>query len=548
MLVSMVSFFWIRRGVKVLIRAFVNGKIYVSFNPERTAEAILVAFGRVLYAGSSEKAKKIAQELGGEIIDLQGRVVLPGFIDSHIHLDELGMSLNMVDLRGVRSIEELKEKVKEHAKKHGTWVLGHGWDQELFEEKRWPTRWDLDEVVKDKPVMLSRVCLHAAVLNTKAMEMAGLLDLDSPGIMRDEEGEPNGVVKEEAFELAREKFKETLTLEDYKRFIEDGAKFALSNGVTTVGFVSVEESSIKALGELNAEGRLSIRVRAYLDPGRRGVGERGMYGNVDILQALKNLGIRRGFGEEKLKINGIKILADGSLGARTAWLSKPYSDARTEGYPNISREVLETIVKEAHEAGLQVAVHAIGDATIDMILDVYEHLEKLRHRIEHASILREDQIERISKLGVVLAVQPHFVITDWWVLERVGEERAKWVYPFKSALKKGIVLGLSTDSPVEPLNPWETVYAAVTRGKYERVPLYNHTPDEVLTLEEALHAYTYGSAYILGEESELGTLEEGKLADFIVVDRDPFEVGEKELREIRVFETYIGGERKFKVE
>lgn len=544
----MVSFFWIRREVRVLIKSFVNGKIYVSFNPERIVEAILVAFGRVLYAGSSEKAKKIAQELGGEIIDLQGRVVLPGFIDSHIHLDELGMSLNMVDLRGVRSIEELKEKVKEHAKKHGTWVLGHGWDQELFEEKRWPTRWDLDEVVKDKPVMLSRVCLHAAVLNTKAMEMAGLLDLDSPGIMRDEEGEPNGVVKEEAFELAREKFKETLTLEDYKRFIEDGAKFALSNGVTTVGFVSVEESSIKALGELNAEGRLSIRVRAYLDPGRRGVGERGMYGNVDILQALKNLGIRRGFGEEKLKINGIKILADGSLGARTAWLSKPYSDARTEGYPNISREVLETIVKEAHEAGLQVAVHAIGDATIDMILDVYEHLEKLRHRIEHASILREDQIERISKLGVVLAVQPHFVITDWWVLERVGEERAKWVYPFKSALKKGIVLGLSTDSPVEPLNPWETVYAAVTRGKYERVPLYNHTPDEVLTLEEALHAYTYGSAYILGEESELGTLEEGKLADFIVVDRDPFEVGEKELREIRVFETYIGGERKFKVE
>ncbi len=523
----------------MLIRAFVNGKIYVSFNPKRTVEALLVAFGRVLYAGSKEKVKKIVQELGGEIIDLQGKVVLPGFIDSHMHLDELGMSLNMVDLRGVRSIEELKERIREHAKKSGTWVLGHGWDQELFEEKRWPTRWDLDDVIKDKPVMLSRVCLHAAVLNTKAMEMSGLLDLDSPGIMRNEEGEPTGVVKEEAFELAREKFKETLTLEDYKRFIEDGAKFALSNGVTTVGFVSVEESSMKALGELNAEGRLPIRVRAYLDPGRR---SRNMYGNTDILQALKKLGIRRGSGGEKLKINGIKILADGSLGARTAWLSKPYSDAQTEGYPNIGRKTLETIVKEAHEAGLQVAVHAIGDATMDMILDVYEHLENAeRHRIEHASILREDQIERISKLGAVLAVQPHFIITDWWVLERVGEERAKWVYPFKSVLKKGIVLGLSTDAPVEPLNPWETIYAAVTRGKYEEVPLYKHSPNEALTLEEALHAYTYGSAYILGEESTLGTLEEGKLADFIVVDRDPFKVEKKELREIRVLETYVGG-------
>ncbi len=529
-----------------MIRAFVNGKIYVSFNPRRTAEAILVAFGRVLYAGSSEKVKSITRELGGEIIDLQDRVVLPGFIDSHMHLDELGMSLNMVDLRGVRSIEELKERVKEYAASAGTtWILGHGWDQELFEEKRWPTRWDLDEAVKDRPVMLSRVCLHAAVLNTKAMEMAGLLDLSLEGIMRNEEGEATGVVKEQAFELAREKFKETLTLEDYKRFIEDGARFALSNGVTTVGFVSVEESSMKALAELKAEGRLPIRVRAYLDPGRR---EKGMYGGTDILQALKKLGIRRGFGDGRLKINGIKVLADGSLGARTAWLSKPYSDAQTEGYPNISGETLEAVVKEAHEAGLQMAIHGIGDATIDMILDAYGHLEnveKLRHRIEHASILREDQIERISKLGAVLAVQPHFVITDWWVLERVGEERAGWVYPFKSALKKGIALSMSTDSPVEPINPWETVYAAVTRGKHERVPLYEHTPDEALTLEEALHAYTHGSAYILGEEDELGTLEEGKFADFIIVDRDPFEVEEKELRSIRVLATYVGGSKHY---
>lgn len=540
----MVSSFWIGRGVKKLIRAFVNGKIYVSFNPKRTAEAILVAFGRVLYAGSREKAEKIAGELGGEIIDLRGKVVLPGFIDSHLHLEELGMYLNMADLRGVGSIEELKERVREHAKKGGTWILGHGWDQELFEEKRWPTRWDIDEVVKDRPVMLSRVCLHAAVLNTKAMEMAGLLDLDSPGIMRDGEGEATGVVKEEAFELAREKFKETLTLEDYERFIKDAVEHAASLGVTAVGTVSVEERTLKALSNLEARGGLKVRVFAYLDPGRR---SGGMYGSTDILRALKKLGMRWGFGGGMLKINGIKILADGSLGARTAWLSMPYSDARTRGYPNISKETLEAIVREAHEAGLQVAVHAIGDATMDMVLDVYEHLGNAgRHRIEHASILREEQIERISRLGAVLAVQPHFVITDWWVLERVGEERAGWVYPFKSALKKGIVLGLSTDSPIEPLNPWETVYAAVTRGKFEGVPLYKRTPDEALTLEEALHAYTHGSACILGEERELGTLEEGKFADFIVVDRDPFEVDERELRSIKVLETYVGGRSVFK--
>ena len=541
----MVSSFWIGRGVKKLIRAFVNGKIYVSFNPKRTAEAILVAFGRVLYAGSSGRVEKIAGELGGEIIDLQGKVVLPGFIDSHLHLEELGMYLNTMDLRGVGSIGELKERVEEYAANTDTtWILGHGWDQELFEEKRWPTRWDIDEVVKDRPVMLSRVCLHAAVLNTRAMEMAGLLDLDSPGIMRDGEGEPTGVVKEEAFELAREKFKETLTLEDYERFIKDAVEHAASLGVTSVGTVSVEERTLKALSNLEARGELKVRVFAYLDPGRR---SGGMYGSTDILHALRKLGIKRGFGRGKLRINGIKILADGSLGARTAWLSKPYSDVQTRGYPNISKETLEAIVKGAHEAGLQVAVHAIGDATMDMVLDVYGHLENAgRHRIEHASILRPDQVERMAELGVAASVQPHFVITDWWVLERVGGERAEWVYPFKSMLERGIALGFGTDSPIEPLNPWETVYAAVTRGKYEGVPLYGRTPYEALTLEEALHAYTHGSACVMHAEKELGTLEEGKFADFIVVDRDPFDVEERELRNIKVLEAYVGGGRVFK--
>jgi len=429
-----------------------------------------------------------------------------------------------------------------------TWILGHGWDQELFEEKRWPTRWDLDEVVSDRPVMLSRVCLHAAVLNTKAIEITGLLNADLPGIVRDERGKPTGVVKEGAFEAARAKFLESLTVEDYERFLLDAMRFAASQGVTAVGFVSCDEKALKALIRLWERGELVIRVRVYLNPGkRRGAG--GMYDGREILEALRALGIRRGFGDEMLRINGIKILADGSLGARTAWLSKPYSDdPSTSGYPNIDEETLREIAAEAHEAGLQLAIHGIGDRAIDMILRVYEELGdvgRLRHRVEHASILREDQIEKVAKLGVVASVQPHFVITDWWAKSRVGEERVKWVYPFKSMLRKGVSIGLGTDSPVEPLNPWETVYAAVTRGKYEGVPYYEDTKHECLTLEEALHAYTAGSAYILLEEDEMGSLEVGKLADFVVVDRDPFEAREDELRKIKVLETYIGGKRVF---
>ncbi|MCD6559594.1 MAG: amidohydrolase [Palaeococcus sp.] len=532
-----------------MIRAFLNGKIYTSFKPKKIVNALVVANERILYVGSNEKARKIARELGGEVIDLHGKVIFPGFIDSHLHLEELGMYLEMADLRGVKSIKELKEKVGDFAKKtKTTWILGHGWDQELFDEKRWPTRWDLDEVVKEKPVMLSRVCLHAAVLNTKAMELADLLEAELPGVIRDEDGKATGVVKEEAFELAREKFKETLTLKDYEHFLKTASDYVSSLGITAVGTVSVEERTLKALTNLEARRELRVRVFAYLDPGKRGVKESGMFENLDILNALKKLGIRSGFGRKKLKIQGIKILADGSLGARTAWLSEPYSDASTRGYPNISKELLQKIVREAHEAGLQMAVHGIGDATIDMILEVYSSLgdvEGNRHRIEHASILREDQIEKMAELGVVASVQPHFVITDWWVVKRVGEKRAKWVYPFKSMLERGIILGFSTDSPIEPTNPWETIYAAVTRGKHENVETHRYTEDEVMNLEEALHAYTYGSAYIMHAEKELGTLEEGKLADFIVLDRDPFEVKEKELRSIKVLETYVGGSKHY---
>jgi len=521
-----------------LKRAFINGDVYVSFRPVRRVEAFLVMDGRIAMLGSTGEILKAAEVLNAEIIDLDGGTVLPAFIDSHMHLDELGEYLNMLDLRGVRSIEELKEKLRRFAEKKDGWLRGHGWDQELFKERRWPTRHDLDEVVNDRPVMLSRVCLHAAVLNTRALEETGLSEWDSEDVLRDENGEPTGIVKEDAFSYAVRKFDEMVTEDEYGKYMLQAAEYALSKGVTTVGFVSVGEGALRALSRLDAEGKLRLRVKVYLNPGE----------DLGVLESLKRLGIRRGFGGRRLKIGGIKVLADGSLGARTAWLSSPYSDAETRGHPNVTKEWLEQVAKETHEAGLQMAVHAIGDATMDMVLDVYESLgnvEGAGHRIEHASLMRPDQIERAKRLGVRLALQPHFVMTDWWVIERVGEERAKWVYPFRSIAEAGTPFGLSTDSPVEALDPWETVYAAVTRGKYEGVPLAELTPNEALSLEETLHAYTAGSAEVLMEE-KLGSLEEGKLADFIIVSDDPFEVDEKELREIKVLETYLGGERVFK--
>lgn len=513
----------------------INGKIYLSYNPLKTSESLVIAGGRVIFTGSISSALAISGLLGCDLIDLKGKVVLPGFVDAHMHLDGVGMSLSTVDLRGVRSIDELKDRVRRFAGKSGSWVFGHGWDQELFEEGRWPTRWDLDEVVSDKPVLLIRVCGHAAVLNTKAMEITGLIDSDSPHVLRDEEGEATGIVREEALDMARNKFRESLTMEDHKRFLEEAIKYAASLGVTTVGFVSVNETAFKALEELRYEGKLLVRVRAYLNPG----------GGNDLLLTLKKLGVRAGFGNDYLKICGIKVFVDGSLGARTAWLTEPYSDEpSTRGSQLVDEETLEKLVKEAHEAGLQLAIHAIGDAAIDLVLRVYSRIKdsrESRHRIEHASVLRPDQIAKIRELGTPLVVQPHFIITDWWVLKRLSNLRAVWVYPFKTLVDSGVPLGISTDSPVEPLNPWETVYAAVTRGEHDNIELSKHTPHEKLSLTEVLHLYTHGSAYVLREESNIGSLEVGKLADFIIVDKDPYAIDEKTLREIKVLATYVGG-------
>ncbi len=525
------------------VQALVNGKIYVSFKPPQTADAMVVADERILYVGSSEKAGRIASMLGGDIRDLGGRVVAPGFIDVHMHIDGLGIALNSLDLRGTRSIRELKEKLRRYYEEHrdASWILGRGWDQELFEEKRWPTRWDLDEIVSDKPVLLVRICGHAAVANTRALELAGILENppEDPVFRKNGEGRLTGLVVEHGVEFMRSKI--MFTDSEMEAMIEAALLHAASLGVTTLGFVACSPRILGLLEKLRARlGRLPVRVRAYL--------------SREAVEPLLSLGLRRSMGDPYLRIMGVKLFTDGSLGARTAWLSEPYEDdPSTMGMPVIGEEELENLAERISGAGLQLAIHAIGDKANDMVLKTYSKLggkavKALRHRIEHASILRPDQLRVMAELGASAAVQPHFVISDWWVVQRLGERRASWAYPFKSMVEAGIPVGFSTDAPVEPLDPWETVYAAVTRGEDEGVKLASLTPGEKMGLEEALDAYTRGSAYLLAEEDKLGRLMPGMYADFIVLDRDPFETGIGELRRIRVLETVVGGETVYRAE
>ncbi|MGC8606166.1 MAG: amidohydrolase [Vulcanisaeta sp.] len=517
-----------------------NGLVYPSFKPLVKAEAMVVVGDRVVYVGDETRALRIADALGLEKVDLKGRVAMPGFIDAHAHLDSIGINLATLDLRGIDSIEELKSRLREYVKSVKTrWVMGRGWDQELFRERRWPSRFDIDEVVSDRPVMLVRVCGHAAVLNTRAMELTGLLNAVDRDVIRDERGDATGIIVERALDRVEEVIRDSYTVNDYRDFMINAMKYAASLGVTTMGFVSVDLRSLQSLIMIERElGKLPIRVRAYLNPFDHG---------IDVIELLRQLGIKAGFGSQYLKINGIKVIADGSLGARTAWLSKPYSDdPGNSGKPNYGFDELMGIARRSDEAGLQLAIHGIGDRMIETILEVYGKVSNapyLRHRIEHASVLREDLIRRIRELGIVLAVQPHFIISDWWVVNRVGADRARYVYPFKTLIDNGIMLGFSTDAPVEPLNPWETVYAAVTRGCYEGIELCKYTGNERVSVVDVLHYYTYGSAYLLREENEFGKLEPGYLADFIIIDKDPLSVGDKELRNIKVLETYTGGQK-----
>lgn len=484
--------------------AFINGKIYCSFKPLKVVEAMLIENGRIKFLGRREEILKLCKD-STEIVDLDGKVVIPGFVDTHVHLDELGIFLNSLNLRDAESIDDLKRRLKEFAKRCKTyWIIGYGWDQELL--GRYPTKNDLDEVVKDRPVLLSRFCLHAGVVNSKAIEICEMHKFNKPFIDLE-----RGIVKEFAYSLVRRKVRESFSRNELKYILKSAMDHVLSFGVTSVGFMGCRKEIFEILKEMN----LNLRVFVY---------------TRDFYEKFSNC---------FLNVKGVKVFLDGSLGVKTALLSEPYEDDDTCGCQLMDEYELEKIVRDAERKGYQVALHAIGDRAIDLALNVLEKV-KGRNRIEHASVLRDDQVERLSKIDVVISVQPHFIEGDWWIAKRLGK-RTRWVYRIRSLLERGIKVGFGTDAPVEPVNPWETVYYAVTRGKYEGLEIYDFTRDEVISVQDALNCYTINSAYVLMEEGNIGSLEVGKFADFIILDKDPLEIDEKDLKKIKVLKTFVNG-------
>jgi len=436
---------------------------------EEEVEALVVAPGKgVVCEGSEHKCRSLRPS---RVLDLGGRIVVPGLRDAHTHLLSTALSYRILDLRGVSSVEELKEAVRRATLEVGPggWVVGRGWDQDKMAERRYPTRYDLDEAAPKNPVLLVRVCGHAAVANTKALEKLGLLDgepAELRGMVVREDGKPTGLVVEDAVSWAMERAPRPGRAA-LKELVRKVIAEYLRYGVTAVQSMSVDLEELSVIRELELEGELKLRYEAYVRP--------ELLGNVP--EELKHL------------VRGVKAFADGSFGARTAALREHYSDFPGSGTLLMRAEEIAELAARASSQGLELAVHAIGDKAVEEVLRAAA-ISQSRIRVEHASLTPPDLLELFSQLRPAVAVQPHFVLSDTWIVDRLGE-RSRWVYAFKSLLRTGSVLMGSSDSPVEPLNPWLGVYAAVHRGGPEGLPIAKYTDGERLSLREAVSLYAW---------------------------------------------------------
>jgi predicted amidohydrolase YtcJ len=502
----------------------------VTLNPKQSnAQALAIKDDRIVAVGSNNEVGKYVNSQT-KVLDGKGKTVVPGFVDCHVHMTSFGQQLQSVDLRNVSSIEEMKRKIRDYASKNPgkSWILGGRWDHERFVEKRYPTRWDLDEAVPDKPVFLIRVCGHVGVANTKALQLAGItretavsggkVDLDEAS------GEPNGILRENALDLVWRVVPKPTAMELEEACIQAFQK-AVEEGLTGVHWIVDSAEELRLIQKLCKEGRLPLRVYLGIP--------------AKLLDNAAELGLTTGFGNDMLKLGFIKVFADGSLGARTAALKEPYSDKpETSGMLLLSQRKLNKLVLKAHRAGWQVAVHAIGDKAIEAVLKAFSKAfktfprENSRHRIEHCSVLSPKLIRQMKRLNLIASVQPHFIVSDFWVVERVGAERARWVYPFKTLMDKGVVVAAGSDCPVEPISPLLGIWAAVARKTFK---------EEGLTVEEALKIYTLNAAYASYDENLKGTIEAGKLADITMLSENIFEIPPERIKDVKVEMTIVGG-------
>jgi predicted amidohydrolase YtcJ len=486
--------------------------------------SILIESGRI--ARTSEE-QALPARAGTLTIDAKGATVLPGFIDTHCHPFDFGASKRGLELRGTSSIVSMRLRLEGRIRRAspGEWVVGTGWDQEAFSEGRYPRSADIDGVSRDNPVVLTRVCGHIALFNSRAMEALGLGAASAGEVEKDENGVPTGIVKEGALEMAygampadsvETKMSDLLTAE------RDAAKFGLSTIHCILSSDGWREEAAAML-RLRADGRLSLRYRLFVPPA--------------ALKDAETRGVLSKLDDDRVRVNGVKIFADGSMGARTAALRQPYNDDPGNfGVLRHSDAQLNSLASDADGLGYQVIIHAIGDRAVEQAIDAVKPLQggaRKRHRIEHASLAPPDLRREMRRHSIRAAVQPHFMISDTWARQRLGDERARELYPIGSMLRAGIVVSGGSDSPVETLSPLLGMWAAMVAADYNA--------EEKLDLSEAVGLYTSNAAANGFDEPDMGEVREGAAADLVLLDSNVEGYHPALLRKVGVAATIVDG-------